>query len=61
MEKERVHCAGWVVRRGCSGPEFKKRMCHLLANLDGERAWVYDEDSDDVDKKKKNRSSAVAR
>ena len=51
----------WLVRLGLNGPEFKHTRDHLLANLDGDRAWRYDKDSYDVNKKKKNRSSEVAR
>lgn len=51
----------WLVRLGLNGPEFKHTRDHLLANLDGDRAWRYDKDSYHVNKKKKNRSSEVAR
>ena len=51
----------WLVRLGLNGSEFKHTRDHLLANLDGDRAWRYDKDSYDVNKKKKNRSSEVAR
>ena len=45
----------WLVRLGLNGPEFKNTRDHLLANLDGDRAWRYDKDSYEVNKKKKNR------
>ena len=51
----------WLVRLGLNGPEFKHTRDHLLANLDGDRSWRYYKDSYDVNKKKKNRSSEVAR
>lgn len=43
----------WLVRLGLNGPEFKHTRDHLLANLDGDRAWRYDKDSYDGAKKKK--------
>lgn len=43
----------WLVRLGLNGPEFKNTRDHLLANLDGDRAWHYDKDSYEVNKKKK--------
>ena len=43
----------WLVRLGLNGSEFKDTRDHLLANLDGDRAWRYDKDSYDVNKKKK--------
>lgn len=43
----------WLVRLGLNGPEFKNTRDHLLANLDGDRAWRYDKDSYDGAKKKK--------
>ena len=46
----------WLVRLGLNGPEFKNTRDHLLANLDGDRAWRYDKDCYEVNrKKKKNR------
>ena len=41
------------MRLGLNGPEFKNTRDHLLANLDGDRAWRYDKDSYEVNKKKK--------
>ena len=35
----------WLVRMGLNGPEFKSTRDHLLANLEGDRAWRYDKDS----------------
>ena len=43
----------WLVGLGLNGPEFKNTRDHLLANLDGDRAWRYDKDSYEVNKKKK--------
>lgn len=34
----------WLVRMGLNGPEFKNTRNHLLANLEGDRAWRYDKD-----------------
>ena len=31
----------WLVRLGLNGPEFKNTRDHLLANLDGDRAYRY--------------------
>ena len=42
----------WLVRLGPNGKEFKNTRDHLLANLDGDRAWHYDKDSYDKKKKK---------
>ena len=44
----------WLVRLGLNGEEFKHTRDHLLANLDGDRAWRFDKDSYAVNKKKKN-------
>jgi len=35
----------WLVRMGLNGEEFKTTRDHLLANLEGDRAWRYDKDS----------------
>lgn len=35
----------WLVRLGLNGPEFKNTRNHLLAHLEGDRAWRYDKDS----------------
>ena len=35
----------WLVRMGLNGSEFKTTRDHLLANLEGDRAWRYDKDS----------------
>lgn len=43
----------WLVRLGLNGPEFKNTRDHLLANLDGDRAWRYDKDCYEANKKKK--------
>ena len=43
----------WLVRLGLNGPEFKHTRDHLLANLEGDRAWRRDKDSYEVNKKKK--------
>ncbi len=46
----------WLVRLGLNGDEFKHTRDHLLANLEGDRAWRHDKDSYEVNrKKKKNR------
>lgn len=34
----------WLVRLGLNGDEFKNTRDHLLANLEGDRAWRYDKD-----------------
>lgn len=48
----------WLVRLGLNGDEFKHTRDHLLANLEGDRAWRYDKDQYEVNKKKKkNRES----
>lgn len=48
----------WLVRLGLNGPEFKNTRDHLLANLDGDRAWRYDKDCyESSRKKKKNREA----
>lgn len=43
----------WLVRLGLNGEEFKHTRDHLLANLEGDRAWRYDKDSYEVNKKKR--------
>ena len=50
----------WLVRLGLNGEEFKHTRDHLLANLDGDRAWRFDKDSYAVNKKKK-KSREMAR
>lgn len=48
----------WLVRLGLNGPEFKNTRDHLLANLDGDRAWRYDKDCYESSRKKeKNREA----
>lgn len=42
----------WLVRMGLNGEEFKTTRDHLLANLDGDRAWRYDKDSYEVNRNK---------
>lgn len=49
----------WLVRLGLNGEEFKHTRDHLLANLEGDRAWRYDKDSYDVNKKKKRNREAA--
>ena len=34
----------WLVRMGLNGDEFKNTRDHLLANLEGDRAWRYGKD-----------------
>ena len=43
----------WLVRLGLNGDEFKHTRDHLLANLDGDRAWRHDKDSYEVNRRKK--------
>lgn len=43
----------WLVRLGLNGDEFKHTRDHLLANLEGDRAWRYDKDQYEVNKNKK--------
>lgn len=43
----------WLVRLGLNGPEFKHTRDHLLANLEGDRAWRYDKDCYEANQKKK--------
>ena len=43
----------WLVRLGLNGEEFKHTRDHLLANLEGDRAWRYDKDTYEANKKKK--------
>ena len=45
----------WLVRLGLNGEEFKHTRDHLLASLEGDRAWRYDKDSYEVNKRKKRR------
>lgn len=47
----------WLVRMGLNGAEFKNTRNHLLANLEGDRAWRYDKDCYEGNKKK-NRERA---
>ena len=43
----------WLVRLGLNGEEFKHTRDHLLAHLEGDRAWRHDKDSYEVNKRKK--------
>lgn len=43
----------WLVRLGLNGEEFKNTRDHLLAHLEGDRAWRHDKDSYEVNKRKK--------
>ena len=43
----------WLVRLGLNGDEFKHTRDHLLAHLEGDRAWRRDKDSYEVNRKKK--------
>lgn len=45
----------WLLRLGLNGEEFKSTREHLLANLEGDRAWRYDKDSYAVNKNKKQK------
>ena len=47
----------WLVRLGLNGPEFKNTRDHLLANLEGDRAWRYDKDSYAANRKKKKQET----
>ncbi len=42
----------WLVRMGLNGKEFKNTRDHLLANLEGDRAWRYDKDCYEGNRKK---------
>lgn len=48
----------WLVRLGLNGDEFKNTRDHLLANLEGDRAWRYDKDNYEVNRKKKKQREA---
>ena len=48
----------WLVRLGLNGDEFKHTRDHLLANLEGDRAWRYDKDTYEANRKKKNQREA---
>ncbi len=43
----------WLVRLGLNGDEFKHTRDHLLAHLEGDRAWRRDKDSYEVNRRKK--------
>ena len=43
----------WLVRLGLNGDEFKSTRDHLLANLEGDRAWRYEKESYEKNQKKK--------
>ena len=43
----------WLVRLGLNGDEFKNTRDHLLANLEGDRAWRYEKESYEKNQKKK--------
>lgn len=47
----------WLVRLGLNGDEFKHTRDHLLANMDGDRAWRHDKDSYEVNQRRRNRQS----
>lgn len=47
----------WLVRMGLNGEEFKTTRDHLLANLEGDRAWRYDKDSYEINRQKKKSKS----
>lgn len=51
----------WLVRLGLNGEEFKNTRKHLLDHLDGDKAWRYDKDSYEVNKKKKTKSRTEER
>ena len=54
-ENELFTCRVWLVRLGLNGEEFKHTRDHLLAHLEGDRAWRHDKDSYPVNQKKKKR------
>ena len=43
----------WLVRLGLNGDEFKNTRDHLLANLEGDRAWRYEKESYERNQKKR--------
>ena len=43
----------WLVRLGLNGDELTNTRNPLLANLEGDRAWRYDKDTYEANKKKK--------
>ncbi len=43
----------WLVRIGLNGDEFKHTRDHLLAHLEGDRAWRHDKDSYEVNRQKR--------
>ena len=43
----------WLVRLGLNGDEFKNTRDHLLANLEGYRAWRYEKESYEKNRKKR--------
>ena len=45
----------WLVRLGLNGEEFKHTRDHLLAHLEGDRAWRHDKDSYPANQKKNKR------
>jgi hypothetical protein len=45
----------WLVRLGLNGEEFKHTRDHLLAHLEGDRAWRHDKGSYPANQKKKKR------
>lgn len=45
----------WLVRMGLNGEEFKNTRDHLLAHLEGDKAWRHDKDSYEVNQKKKKK------
>ena len=44
----------WLVRLGLNGEEFKHTRDHLLAHLEGDRAWRHNKDSYEVNRRKKD-------
>ena len=48
----------WLVRLGLNGDEFKHTRDHLLAHLEGDRAWRKDKDSYELNQKKKRNREA---
>ena len=51
----------WLVRLGLNGDEFKHTRDHLLKHLEGDRAWRFDKDSYEVNRKKKKKREEAER
>ena len=51
----------WLVRLGLNGEEFKNTRDHLLAHLEGDRAWRYDKENYEANRKKKKKNRDIER